>query len=159
MLFIALSKGVQTDFPPPSDTPPQPSNSMPADPPPQSSTCETQTVVTIKPAFRSSDPEIEIKVLSSEFSQLCQKKLDIIIPDDFLVYAGTAMAHLAKNKRSNVVYSLAKGIGTMREDQSGESQFPVNRMPMGLMEYTANFFIAENVNQVSMYSNTPQNKH
>jgi hypothetical protein len=44
-----------------------------------------------------------------------------------------------------VLYSLAKGIGTMREDQS-DSKFSTKRMPLGLMEYIANFFVAQNLN-------------
>ena len=44
-----------------------------------------------------------------------------------------AMANLRHNARSNVLYNLAKGMGTPRADGS-DSRFPVKRMPMGLIE-------------------------
>ena len=69
------------------------------------------------------------------------------MPNDFLVYAGAAMVELAKSKRSNVLYNLAKGIGTKRED--GTPRFPTQQMPMGLVEYAADFFVAEDMNQVN----------
>ena len=61
--------------------------------------------------------------------------------DDFLEVLSSAMVRLKAADRSNVVYKLAKGIGTGR--------FPVDRMPMGLVEYAVNFFTAESVNAVS----------
>ncbi len=51
--------------------------------------------------------------------------------------------------RSNVLYNLAKGVGTNRMDES-ESRFPVTWMPMGLVEYTTNFFVADDLNAVCL---------
>lgn len=59
-----------------------------------------------------------------------------------------AMARLKSSGCSNVVYNLAKGIATIKNGEA-ESLFPVGRMPMGLVEYTINFFIAENINAVN----------
>ena len=42
----------------------------------------------------------------------------------------------------NVLYNLAKGIGTMRPDQS-DSSFSIKQMPLGLVEYIAHFFAAQ----------------
>lgn len=57
------------------------------------------------------------------------------------------MVRLKAGNRTNVVYNLAKGIGTCRNNDT-ESHFPVGKMPMGLVEYTANFFVAEDINSV-----------
>ena len=63
------------------------------------------------------------------------------------MFASSAMLRLAEKHRSNILYNLAKGISTMREDGS-DSRFPTQRMPMGLVEYTASFFVADDLNQV-----------
>jgi len=39
---------------------------------------------------------------------------------------------------------VAKGIGTMREDEK-DSRFPTKRMPMGLVEYAADFYATDNL--------------
>ena len=90
-----------------------------------------------------------ISTLSQTFSAHCKKSLQLDVPVDFLAYAGTAMARLKENGRANVVYNLVKGVGKDRPDSSN-SRFPVSRMPMGLIEYATNFYIAENINQVSV---------
>ena len=43
---------------------------------------------------------------------------DVAVPDDFLVLTLSAMEHLKACARSNVVYNLAKVLGTKREDNS-----------------------------------------
>lgn len=68
-------------------------------------------------------------------------------PSDFLYLAVQAMDHLKASGRSNVLYSLAKALGTMRPDGS-DSLMPAKVMPMGLIEYTVNFFIATSVQKV-----------
>ena len=72
---------------------------------------------------------------------MATKESDITINGDFIQYCMKAMSWLKKNKRSNVIYNFAKGIGTMREDKS-DSLLPVKRMPMGINEHTSNFFIS-----------------
>ena len=69
------------------------------------------------------------------------------VPCDFLVLASSAMVRLAEKHRSNILYNLVKGISTMRRDGS-DSRFPTQRMPFGLVEYSASFFIADDLNQV-----------
>lgn len=49
------------------------------------------------------------------------------------------MKHL---ESTNVLYELAKGLGTMHPDGS-DSYFPTSRMPMGLLQYMVNFFNAK----------------
>ena len=48
----------------------------------------------------------------------------------------------------NVVYDLAKVIGTMRPDKT-DSLMPAKRMPMGLVEYLVQFFSAKTLTKVS----------
>lgn len=91
-----------------------------------------------------------IELLSKMFSSYCEKELNLTVPIDFLTSAAIAMNRLASFNRSNVVYNLVKGIGTMRSDGS-DSLFPVKRMPMGLLEYMSNFFAAENLQGVCSY--------
>ena len=73
----------------------------------------------------------------------------IAIPNDFLCLAVKAMHRLKNVGRTNVLYSIAKGIGTPRED-GDDSRLPTKRMPMGLLEYTANFFAASTMQQVNI---------
>ena len=61
------------------------------------------------------------------------------------------MIHLKHCHRSNVIYLLAKALGTMRPDQS-DSLLPAKRMPMGLIEYSAKFFTASSTRQVYILS-------
>lgn len=88
----------------------------------------------------------ELQQLSVQYASICQGSFELAVPNDFLVFSGAAMVHLARSGRSNVLYNLAKGFGTLRAN--GDSLIPMQRMPMGLIEHTANFFIAENINQV-----------
>lgn len=79
---------------------------------------------------------------------VCKQSLGIKIPDDFISLSVIAIQHLKACERSNVVYGVAKGIGTMRQDNS-DSLIPARRMPMGLLEYLTNFFVSSHLSQVS----------
>ena len=81
------------------------------------------------------------------FAVFVKKASRISVPDDFLVLAANAMVHLRHSGRSNVLYQLAKGLGTMRADES-DSRFPAKWMPMGLVEYAADFFAADSLQSV-----------
>ena len=59
---------------------------------------------------------------------------------DFLKNAACAMLRLSDGGCTNVLYNLAKGIGTMWPDQS-DSGFPIKQMPLGLLEYIALFLL------------------
>ena len=59
------------------------------------------------------------------------------------------MKHLQDAGRLNVIYDLVKGFGTKRPDGS-DSYFPTKRMPMGLLQYMAQFFVAKPGQNVSM---------
>ena len=75
-------------------------------------------------------------------------EISLSVPDDFIILAAKAMLQLKSSNRSNVIYNLAKAIGTVREDKS-DSRLPTKRMPMGLMEYITIFFAADTVQSVS----------
>ena len=71
----------------------------------------------------------------------------VVIPDDFVYLCLKAMERLSQVGRNNVVYGLVQGLGTMREDNS-DSQFPMLRMLMGLLEYMISFYSANTINKV-----------
>ena len=99
--------------------------------------------------FSQLQGDAQLEILSALFSTVIQQKMYISVPDDFLVLAAKAMERLRHSGRSNVLYKLAKGFGTMRKDES-DSRFPTRKMPMGLVEYTADFFAADNLQSVGM---------
>lgn len=72
------------------------------------------------------------------------------VPVDFLCAAAKGMCYLKNVDRLNVIYLLAKGLGTMRIDGS-DSLIPAKRMPMGLIEYMFNFFTANAINKVHIH--------
>ena len=55
------------------------------------------------------------------------------------------MRHLGEAGRSNIIYSLAKAVGPGGCD----SLLPTKNMPMGLVEYAVNFFIASSIQKVN----------
>ena len=69
------------------------------------------------------------------------------VPGDFLNVIVEGVHHLKRSGRSNVIYLLAKALGTMRPDGS-DSLLPANRMPMGLIEHVVNFFTVDAINKV-----------
>ena len=89
----------------------------------------------------------QLEILSLLFSRVLQKCSTPTIPPDFLVLVSDGMQRLHASKWSNVIYLLAKALGTLRSDGS-ESLMPVNKMPMGLLEYTVNFFTASSIQKV-----------
>ena len=93
----------------------------------------------------------QMNVLSKLFSVYMLNNRCIDVPEDFLSYASNAMSRLRHSQRTNVLYNLAKGIGTLRADNS-DSRLPTKRMPMGLIEYTASFFASDDLHKVYAYN-------
>ena len=82
----------------------------------------------------------QLKVISVVFQKLAGSTYGVEIDGDFLELAALqASKHLQECGRSNVLCGLARAIGTLHLDGS-DSRLPAKRMPMGLLEYTANFF-------------------
>ena len=114
---------------------------------------EETTELNITTALQHSSetmPINELKIISDLYKSYVTSNSDVVIPDDFLVLAQSAMEHLKLCGRSNVLYNLAKALGTKREDHS-DTLLPVKRMPMGLIEHCVNFFCS-NHQQVSVIS-------
>lgn len=81
----------------------------------------------------------QLQVVSTIFHQLAESDYGVQIGSDFLPLVLRASKHLHDCGRSNILYGLATAIGTLRIDGS-DSRLPAKRMPMGLLEYTVNFF-------------------
>ncbi len=88
-----------------------------------------------------------MQIISELFSLLVGQSLIPVPPPDFLELVILGMKRLHSNGRSNVIYLLAKAIGTMRP-QGTDSLLPNSRMPMGLLEYVVNFYTASSINKV-----------
>ena len=54
---------------------------------------------------------------------------------------------LIKSGKDNILYYLAKGLGTPRADESGPC-LPIDRMPFGLLSYNICYFALDSVNKV-----------
>lgn len=90
-------------------------------------------------------------VLSNLFGMIMMRNTNAgCIPSDFLQLCLHGMAHLKQCDRTNVIYLLAKALGTMRSDLS-DSLLPAKRMPMGLIEYNVQFFTSPSANQVHTF--------
>lgn len=83
--------------------------------------------------------EEQMSLLSQFFSHHCAASHDLKVPEDYLRLSVFAMKHLEAHGKLNVLYELARGLGTMRTDCS-DSCFPIKRMPFGMVEYMAAFF-------------------
>ena len=90
----------------------------------------------------------QLDMISELFKSYCTLRSDVSPPDDFLQLSMLAMKHLRLCGRSNVLYHLAKALGTMRNNQN-ESLLPARRMPMGLIEHCVNFFCSTSIRQVN----------
>ncbi len=91
-------------------------------------------------AFCLFDPEEKKNFLGEALSLFAKQQYGVDIPESFVELSIKAMQRLSNAGKSNVVYSLCKGLGTPRPDQPDESLFPTSRMPMGLLEYMTEFF-------------------
>ena len=74
--------------------------------------------------------------------------INIDLPKDFVSKAVAGMRHLKKCQRYNIIYGIVKGFGTMRPD-GRDSVIPATRMPTGMLEYTAKFFVSPTLSQVN----------
>ena len=117
----------------------------------QSHSSSTSLLVTntdaFKETFTSLRSDEQLELLSELFSLLVRQSSVPILPSNFLELVVKGMKRLHDGGRSNVIYLLAKALGTTRSDGS-DSLLPVSRMPMGLLEYMVNFFTASSTNKV-----------
>ena len=97
-------------------------------------------------------PDSQLEILPLIFSEVVGRHPSApTIPQDFLklVLHGMQQLHIAG--RSNIIYNLAKALGTFRSDGT-TSLMPVHWMPVGLIEYAVNFFTASSVHKVITYT-------
>ena len=78
-------------------------------------------------------------MLSKMFTQLMAER-GVVVLHDFLLKCAVGMERCAVAGRSNILYNLAKDLGTLQIDGS-DSLIPCKRMPIGLMEFVSSFFI------------------
>lgn len=109
--------------------------------------------------FGSSDI---IKLVSTLFKQLPEANqihlLDKLFVDvakpfnpsqtDFISHAITAMKNLQNSGKDNTLYKFARVLSVKRPD--GQTLFPLDRMPWGLVQYQVDFFNCTHINQVSL---------
>ena len=92
------------------------------------------------------DADQHLQALSEMFSTYCSH-IGLKVPDDFIQCEVQGMQHLNTTGRTNFLYTLAKGLGTMRSDGE-DSVFPAKQLIGGLFEYSANFFSSAHKSQV-----------
>ena len=119
-------------------------------PQPQQSTAVGETSVS-QQAFASMDPVEQLNLLSDVFTLYLQQHTHIQVPpSDFIHLAIQGMERLHKAGWKNVIYLMAKALGTACPDSS-DSLLPTSRMPMGLVEHIVNFFTATSLQQVGQH--------
>ena len=100
------------------------------------------TMATFKSKFYTLTSNDQLEVLNELLSSHAAMQYNLIIPENYLQLSLKGMKHLEEVGKINVLYELAKGLGTMRDDKS-DSNFPVSRMPMGMLQYMVHFFNAK----------------
>ena len=69
------------------------------------------------------------------------------IPVDFLENRYKGINVLYHNGKENIIYCLAKGLGTPRRDASGP-RLPIDRMSFGLLNYNILYFALDKINNI-----------
>ena len=107
-----------------------------------------QVIGACEQALVALDASEQVAVLSELYSAYLRQHYNTqAVPSDFLELVARGMQHLHEKGRTNVIYSIAKAVGTMRSDGS-DSLLPTARMPMGLIEYAVNFYTVSSVQKV-----------
>ena len=60
------------------------------------------------------------------------------VPSDFIALCCKGISVLHQNEKDNIIYYLAKGLGTPREDGTGP-RLPIDRMSFGLLSYNIRY--------------------
>lgn len=93
------------------------------------------------------DSSQQLVILSSLLQVIGMNTKDVLIPMEFLQLSVEAMVNLKKTGRINVVHKLSQATGTMRND-GNDTLMPMNRLPMGFLEYCVNFVTASSFTKV-----------
>ena len=92
----------------------------------------------------------QLELLVRLFQSLALQQHGLYVPSDYLTLSLQGMQHPKSCGRENVLYNLAQGLGTFREDAS-DSRFPAQRMPMGLLQYMVDFYNSDSYREVCQY--------
>lgn len=103
------------------------------------------TIAAVMEQLERIDGEQMLGVLGELFCKIGEQQ-QVYVSTDFLPLSLNAMKQLSPCGRSNIVYGLAKGLGTKRADGT-DSLFPSNKVITGLFEYCVQFFNAGNNSQ------------
>ena len=104
----------------------------------------------IKSAVSQHDEFTQLEIISEMFSTYAHSQ-GVSVSSNSLHLFLQVSCHLKNCNQTNVVYGLAKVIGTLRPDKT-DSLMPTKRMPMGLVEYLVQFFSTDNLTKVSRSS-------
>lgn len=114
---------------------------------PSNSNCTVEKTDNLISQVHSLPHEEKLALIRDLYHDVCIHQ-QMYVPKDFIDLSLQAMENLHRSGRSNVLYELVFGLGTLRPDGSGP-RFPTDRMPMGLLEYIVNFFASQSMNEVS----------
>ena len=110
-----------------------------------------ESIDTLLPAVQQIcdlETEEHLKLVGEIFTAYCFR-WNLTVHEDFLELTVKAMSQLNINGRTNILYALAKGLGTLRSDGS-DTLFPCKQLVTGLLEYSANFFAVSYADEVCM---------
>ena len=120
---------------------------------PNSFTAAEETIasgeVAVTPVLRTQNILGRKLQLINEMYRSYSLSLVIRPQDDFIELSVLAMKNLQSCQRSNVIYKLAKSLGTKKSDNS-DSLLPARRMPMGLIEHCVDFFCSSSTQEVGL---------
>ena len=77
----------------------------------------------------------------------CGEDYKEFVPIDFLELCCKSFRVLKDNKKDNILYHLATGLGLQREDGTG-LRLPIHRMPFGMLSYNIHYFSNKTVNRI-----------
>ena len=82
-------------------------------------------MTTIVHCYDKLSADSKLEILSKLFTSYMLTNFGLLVPDDFLNCSAKAILKLKRSERTNVLYNLAKGIGTTKVDSNG-SRFPTD---------------------------------
>ena len=94
----------------------------------------------------SMEPDEHLQFTTECFAAYCSK-MNVVVPQDFLEYVVKAMKQLKMANRTNILYALAKSLGTQHSDGK-DSVFPSKQLLTGMIEHCVNLFSAKCVHKV-----------
>ena len=119
--------------------------------PSKNHTCHGDVIFSIMKLLSSMTNKLRTQLIQHLFlhflSLQCHDDYKTFVPLDFLNLCCKSFNVLRENGKDNILYHLAKGLGTPREDGTGP-RLPIHRMPFGLLNYNIRYFSSETVNKL-----------